>query len=92
MKKNPIYFFLDDLHQGPFNHLCHFLGFLILGLGLAKSNIFLVVISIFIMEAGHLLDFPKGVNRGMALTVIPFQLAFWGIFVAIGFFLLKFLI
>lgn len=91
MKKHFILFFLDDFHQGAVNHVIHFIGFTVLGYGLGKPSLLLILISPFIMESGHLYNYIRGVHKEHAIKIIPLQLLAWVIFVGIGFFVAKLL-
>ena len=85
MKKHYILFFLDDFHHGAINHVTHFIGFFLLGYGVGKLNIVLVLISPIIMESGHLYNYLKGIHREHAIKIIPLQVIAWVIFVGIGY-------
>lgn len=91
MKKHWLLFFLDDFHRGSINHLIHFIGFTVLGYGLGKPNLILIIISPFIMELGHFYNYSKGVNKEVAIKIIPLQWAAWIIFVALGWIISKML-
>jgi hypothetical protein len=91
MKKHLIFFFLDDFHHGAINHLIHAIGFTILGYGLGKSNLLLIILSPFIMESGHLYNYIRGIHREHAIKIIPLQLLAWVIFVVVGFIVAKLL-
>lgn len=89
MKKHIIFFFLDDFHHGAVNHVLHFIGFTILGYGLGKPNLLLIILSPFIMEIGHFYNYFRGVHKEFALKIIPLQWLAWLIFVALGYFITK---
>lgn len=84
MKKHFIIFFLDDFHHGAVNHVIHFIGFFLLGYGLGKLNLFIIILSPILMESGHIYNYIRGVHREYAIKIIPLQLAAWIIFVIIG--------
>ena len=92
LKKHLIIFFLDDFHHGAINHVIHFFGFFLLGYGIGKSSILLIIASPFIMEIGHLYNFLSGKDREIAIKIIPLQLLAWLIFVGLGLVLSRFLI
>jgi len=52
-----IIFFLDEFHHGAANHVIHFAGFTLLGYGLATQNLFIVMLSPLVMEAGHIYNY-----------------------------------
>jgi len=80
-----IIFFLDEFHHGAVNHVIHAAGFTILGYGLGIQNWWIVVLSPFIMEAGHLYNYATGRHRKFAIRIIPLQIVAWLIFVALGY-------
>ena len=84
-----IIFFLDDFHNGALNHVVHFFGFFILGYGVGRRNLKLIMLSPFIMEFGHLYNFLTGRHTEMAIKIIPAQLLAWVVFVGVGYFLAK---
>ena len=84
-----IIFLLDDFHHGAVNHVIHWIGFTLLGYGLGIQNWWIVILSPFIMEAGHLYNYFTGRHRHLAIRVIPMQILGWLIFVGIGYFLTK---
>ena len=85
MKKHLLFFFLDDFHHGAVNHVVHAIGFTVLGYGLGVKSLILILISPFIMELGHFYNFTRGVNREMAIKIIPLQWLAWVIFVGAGY-------
>lgn len=89
--KHYLLFFLDDFHKGAVNHIIHSIGFTVLGYGLGKPNLILIVISPFIMEMGHLYNYTKGVHKEFAAKIIPLQLFAWLVFVVLGYLLSKIL-
>ncbi|MBI2012170.1 hypothetical protein HYS91_05385 [Candidatus Daviesbacteria bacterium] len=89
MRKHFIIFFLDDFHRGAVNHVVHFIGFTILGYGLGKPSLFLIIVSPFIMELGHLYNYFRGIHKEHALKIIPLQLIAWIIFVLVGYWIAK---
>lgn len=89
MKKHLLFFFFDDFHRGAVNHLCHFSGFTLLGFGLGKTNLIIIIISPFVMEVGHIYNYARGVHKEEAIKIIPIQWAAWSIFVLIGYLLTK---
>ena len=92
MKKHHlIIFFLDDFHHGAVNHVIHFIGFTVLGYGLGKPSLFLIIISPFIMELGHFYNYFRGIHREQAIKIIPLQWLTWVIFVGLGVFLTRIL-
>lgn len=66
-------FFLGDFHNGAVNHVIHFIGFTVLGYGLGVRNWWLVIISPFVMEIGHLWNYTHGLHGDQALKIIPLQ-------------------
>lgn len=84
-----IIFFLDDFHHGAVNHVIHFIGFTVLGYGLGKPSLFLIILSPFIMELGHFYNYFRGIHREQAVKIIPLQWLAWLIFVGLGFLLTK---
>lgn len=84
MKK--ILFFLDEFHHGAVNHVIHFIGFTFLGYGLGVQNWWIVILSPFVMEMGHLYNYFTGRHRHLAIRIIPIQIVAWLIFVGIGYF------
>lgn len=84
MKKHYIFFFLDDFHHGAVNHLLHFIGFTVLGYGLGKPSLLLIILSPFIMESGHIYNYLSGIHKEHAVKIIPLQLLAWIIFVIAG--------
>ena len=89
MKKHFIIFFLDDFHHGAINHVIHFVGFTLLGYGLGKPDLLLIIISPLIMELGHVYNYFRGIHREHAIKIIPLQLLAWFIFVVIGAFIAR---
>lgn len=89
MKKHIILFFLDDFHHGAMNHIIHFIGFTVLGYGLGKPSWFLIIISPFVMELGHVYNYLRGRDREIGFKIVPLQLLAWVIFVGIGFLVAK---
>lgn len=89
MRKHLIIFFLDDFHHGAVNHVVHFIGFTILGYGLGKPSLLLIILSPFIMELGHFYNYFRGIHREQAVKIIPLQWLAWLIFVGLGFLLTK---
>lgn len=89
MKKHFLFFFLDDFHHGAVNHVTHFVGFTLLGYGLGKPSLVLILISPLIMESGHLWNYFNGVHKEHAVKIIPLQLVAWLIFVGVGYLLAK---
>ena len=90
-KKHFLFFFLDDFHQGAVNHVVHFIGFTILGYGLGKPSLLLIILSPFIMELGHFYNYFRGVHREHTIKIIPLQWLAWIIFVGIGYLIAKIL-
>lgn len=90
MKKHYILFFLDDFHRGAVNHVIHFIGFTVLGYGLGKPSLLLIIVSPFIMELGHFYNYLRGIHREHAIKIIPLQWLAWVIFIGIVLLLLKF--
>lgn len=84
-KKHLLFFFLDDFHQGAVNHVIHFIGFTVLGYGLGKPSLLLIILSPLIMELGHFYNYFRGIHKEHAVKIIPVQLLAWIIFVGIGF-------
>jgi len=80
-------FFLDDFHKGTVNHILHFIGFTILGYGLGKPSLLLIILSPFIMELGHLYNYSRGIHKEQALKIIPLQWLAWVLFVGVGYLL-----
>lgn len=78
-------FFLDEFHHGVINHIIHAIGFTILGYGLGIQNWWIVILSPFVMEMGHLYNYATGRNRQFAIRIIPMQIIGWFIFVGIGY-------
>lgn len=91
MRKHLIIFFLDDFHRGAVNHVIHFIGFTVLGYGLGKPSLILIILSPFIMELGHFYNYFRGIHREQAVKIIPLQWLAWLIFVGLGFLLTKIL-
>ena len=89
MKRHFLFFFLDEFHNGAVNHVTHFIGFTILGYGLGKPSLILILISPLTMESGHLYNYMRGIHKEHAIKIIPIQIIAWLIFVAVGFFLTK---
>lgn len=87
MKKHWIIFFLDDFHGGAVNHLIHFIGFTVLGYGLGKPSLLLVIFSPFIMELGHLYNYFRGIHKEHSIKIILLQWLAWLVFVGIGYLL-----
>ena len=69
------------------NHALHFIGFTLLGYGLGKLNLWLILGSPFVMEAGHFYNYIRGKHKEEFVKIIPLQWAAWIVFVAIGYFL-----
>ena len=91
MKRHFLFFFLDDFHQGAVNHILHFVGFTMLGYGLGKESLLIIIISPFVMELGHFWNYTRGIHKEHAIKIIPLQLLAWIIFVGIGFLVAKLL-
>lgn len=89
--KKFLFFFLDDFHQGTINHTLHFIGFTVLGYGLARLDLILILVSPLIMESGHVYNYLKGVHQNQALKILPIQFLGWLIFAVLGFLLFRFL-
>ena len=89
VKKHYIIFFLDDFHRGAVNHIVHFVGFTILGYGLGKQSLLLIIISPFIMELGHFYNYFRGIHKEHVIKIIPLQWVAWTIFVGVGYFIAK---
>lgn len=87
MKKHFLLFFLDDFHHGAVNHVLHFIGSTLLGYGLGKPSLLLILLSPVIMESGHVYNYFRGVHKEYAIKIIPLQLLGWIIFVLIGYLL-----
>ncbi len=87
--KHILLFFFDDFHHGAMNHLIHSIGFTMLGYGLGKQSIFLVIFSPFIMELGHVYNYFRGVHREYAIKIIPLQWLAWIVFVGLGYLITK---
>jgi len=85
IKKHLLFFFLDDFHHGAMNHVLHFIGFTLLGYGLGKPNLTLIILSPFIMESGHVWNYFRGVHKDHAIKILPLQLGAWIVFVILGF-------
>ena len=73
------------------NHVTHFIGFTILGYGIGKGSLLIIVISPFIMELGHLYNYVRGIHREHAVKIIPLQLIAWLIFVGVGIYVARIL-
>ena len=84
-------FFLSEFHQGAVNHTLHFIGFTILGYGLAKENWWLVLFSPVIMESGHIYNYLRGVHSHHAIKILPVQFGIGAAFVALVYVVVKFL-
>lgn len=91
MKKHSLLFFLDEFHRGSVNHITHFVGFTVLGYGLGKLSLTLILISPLIMESGHLFNYLKGIHREHALKITPTQTLAWLVFVGVCFLISKLL-
>lgn len=89
--KHHLIFFLDDFHHGAVNHVLHFAGFLLLGYGVGAWNWFVVVLSPLVMESGHLYNYTRGIHREHAVKIVPLQIVGWGVFVALGYLITRFL-
>lgn len=89
MKKHFIFFFLDDFHRGAMNHVIHFIGFTVLGYGLGKPSLLLIILSPFIMELGHFYNHFRGIHKEHAIKIIPLQWLAWVIFVGLGYIVSK---
>ena len=89
MKKHLLLFFLEDFHRGAINHVIHFVGFTILGFGLGKQNLFLIILSPFVMELGHFYNYFKGIHREYAVKIIPLQWAAFIVFAGFGYLFAK---
>ena len=87
MKK--IHFFLDEFHHGAVNHILHFSGFTLLGYGLGTENWWLVILSPFVMEMGHLYNYFTGRDKHHAIRIIPMQIGAGLIFVGIAYLLTR---
>lgn len=87
MQRHFIIFFLDDFHHGAVNHLLHAIGFTLLGFGLGKENIILILLSPFIMELGHFYNYFTGKHKEYAVKIIPLQWIAWIFFISAGYFL-----
>ena len=87
MKK--IHFFLDEFHHGAINHVLHFIGFTILGYGLGVENWWIVILSPFIMEMGHLYNYFTGRDRYHAIRIIPLQIGAGLIFTGIAYLIVR---
>lgn len=85
MKKHFLFFFLDDFHQGAANHMLHFLGCTLLGYGLGKPSLTLILISPLIMESGHVYNYLTGRHKEHAIKIIPWQILFWIVLVGVVF-------
>ena len=90
MKKHWLFFFLDDFHRGAVNHVVHFIGFTVLGYGLGKPDLILIIASPIIMELGHFYNYFRGIHREHAIKIIPVQWAAWIAFVTVGYLVAKF--
>ena len=88
MIKN-IIFLLDDFHHGAVNNVIHWSGFTLLGYGLGIQNWWIVILSPFIMEMGHVYNYITGRHRHLAIRIIPMQILGWLVFVGIGYLLTK---
>jgi len=88
-RKHFLFFFLDDFHQGAVNHVVHFIGFTVLGYGLGKPSLLLIILSPFIMELGHFYNYFRGIHREHAIKIIPLQWLAWIIFVGLSFLIAK---
>lgn len=82
-------FFLDEFHHGAVNHIIHFIGFTFLGYGLGVRSLPIIIISPFVMEAGHVYNYARGRHRKHAIKIIPLQIAAWLAFVGAGYLLAK---
>lgn len=89
MDQHFIFFFLDDFHHGSLNHVIHFVGFTVLGYGLGKKNLWLIIASPFIMEIGHIYNYLRGIHSEHAVKIIPLQWLAWVIFVSAGYLIAK---
>lgn len=87
MRRHFIIFFLDDFHHGAVNHVLHAVGFTLLGFGLGRGSLLIVLISPFIMELGHFYNYFRGKHREYAIKIIPLQWVAWVLFVGIGYLL-----
>ena len=85
MEQHFVLFFLDEFHQGAFNHVTHFIGFALLGYGLGRRNWWLVILSPIIMEMGHVFNYFTGIHQEVAIKIIPLQWLAWIIFVGAGY-------
>ena len=90
MKKHLLFFFLDDFHRGAVNHVIHFIGFTVLGYGLGKPSLLLIILSPFIMELGHFYNYFRGIHKEYAVKIIPLQWLAFIIFVGFGYLTAKF--
>ena len=82
-------FFLDEFHHGAVNHLIHFIGFTLLGYGLGIRSLPIIIISPFVMEAGHVYNYIRGRHRKHAIKIIPLQIAAWLVFLGLGYLFAK---
>tara|TARA_Y100000310_G_scaffold344815_1_gene459699 strand:+ start:1518 stop:1790 length:273 start_codon:yes stop_codon:yes gene_type:complete len=78
-------FFLGEFHAGAVNQALHFIGFAILGYGVAMENFWLVVVSGALMFAGNLFNYIRGRYKKEFWQTVPFQLGGWVLFVALAY-------
>jgi len=82
-------FFLGDFHNGAINHGLHFIGFTLLGYGLGVESWWIVVLSPFVMEMGHIYNYITGRDRHLAFRIIPAQIVAGLIFAGIVYLLTR---
>ncbi|MDO8655161.1 MAG: hypothetical protein Q7R48_01910 [bacterium] len=68
-------FFFGEFHSGAMNHATHFVGFTLLGYGLARQNWGVVLLSACVMESGHVYNYASGKYRSDALRMSALGLA-----------------
>jgi hypothetical protein len=76
--------FFEVYHAGVINKLLHFLGFALWGMGVGSRNWNLIVISPFIFESGHLINYLMGKRTKYDTRMIPIQIITWVLFILWG--------
>lgn len=91
MSKELITYFFNEWHDGAVNHSFHFVGFTVLGYGLATQDLLIALASSLVMEGGHIYNYIRNLHkhRENAIRIIPLQFLTFFLFAGIGWYVVS---
>ncbi|MBI4123200.1 MAG: hypothetical protein HY458_02480 [Parcubacteria group bacterium] len=90
-KVKTLRFFFGEFHSGVINHTTHFVGFALLGYGLAQQSWGIIFLSACIMESGHVYNYAMGKYRDSTPKMFALGTVILLCFTAVAYFVTRFL-